>query len=82
VPTLDLVVARNVRAERARRGWRQLDLAEAMGWSVGMVSDLERGSRRCGIEDVPVICRALGVPLLKLLDGAEQDDLATMGLRQ
>jgi hypothetical protein len=52
-----------------------------MGWSVGMVSDLERGARRCGIEDVPVICRALEVPLMKLLDGADLDDMTSMGLR-
>ena len=80
MPSLALVVPRNVRAERVRRGWRQRDLAVAMGWSVGMVSDLERGARRCGIEDIPVICRALGVPLGKLLDGADPDDLTSMGL--
>jgi transcriptional regulator with XRE-family HTH domain len=80
VPNLAAVVARNVRAERARHGWRQKDLAERMSWSVGMVSDTESGQRRIGIEDIPVLCRALEVSLLTLLSGADESDMEVLKL--
>jgi transcriptional regulator with XRE-family HTH domain len=78
VPDLQSIVARNVRAERHRHGWRQKDLAERMGWSLGMVSDTESGRRRIGVEDLPVLCRALDIPLLQLLHGAEPSDLEAL----
>ena len=82
VPVADLntIVARNVRAERARKGWRQRDLAERMGWSVGMISDTESGQRRIGVSDLPLFCSAFGVPLADLLRGAEPKDLTPLGL--
>ena len=80
VPDVASVVARNVRAERARHGWRQKDLADAMGWSIGMVSDTESGQRRIGIDDLPKLCRALRVPLATLLTGANAEDVAALGL--
>jgi transcriptional regulator with XRE-family HTH domain len=80
MPDLAAIVARNVRAERHRHGWRQRDLAERMGWSVGMVSDTESGQRRIGVEDLPVLCRALEIPLSQLLHGADAADLAAIDL--
>jgi transcriptional regulator with XRE-family HTH domain len=80
MPELGAVVARNIRAERARQGWRQRDLAERLEWSVGMVSDTESGHRRIGMDDIPLLCRALGVPLLDLVRGADPDDLRALGL--
>jgi transcriptional regulator with XRE-family HTH domain len=80
MPDLAAIVARNVRAERARRSWRQVDLAERLGWSIGMVSETENGKRRIGISDMPNLCRALDVPLADLLQGAERDDLAALRL--
>jgi len=80
MPDLGAVVANNVRAERARLGWRQRELAERTGWSTDVVSDIETGKRRIGMEDIPVLCRALGVPLARLLVGADTDDLQVMGL--
>jgi ribosome-binding protein aMBF1 (putative translation factor) len=78
MPDLADIVARNVRAERARIGWRQKDLAERIGWSIGMVSDTESGKRRIGVSDLPLLCRALGVPLSELLKGANPDDLTAL----
>jgi ribosome-binding protein aMBF1 (putative translation factor) len=80
MPDLADIVARNVRAERARLGWRQKDLAERIGWSIGMVSDTESGKRRIGVSDMPKLCRALGVPLRELLKGASPEDLGALGL--
>ena len=78
MPDLAAIVARNVRAERARKSWRQVDLAERMGWSIGMVSETENGKRRIGISDMPLLCRALEVPLADLVQGADREDLAAL----
>ena len=80
MPDLAVIVASNVRAERARRGWRQKDLADRMEWSIGMVSDTESGKRRIGIADMPRLCRGLEVPLRELLRGASPQDLAALDL--
>lgn len=74
------VVARNVRAERARLGWTQRDLAGRLGWLQESVSALERGRRDVRLSDVPALCRALDVDLRQLLFGADEDDLRVMGL--
>jgi transcriptional regulator with XRE-family HTH domain len=80
MPSLGDVLARGVRAERSRRGWRQADLAERCGWSLDIVSAIERGSRRVDMDDALRLCRALGLPLMKLLDGASDEDLRILGL--
>jgi transcriptional regulator with XRE-family HTH domain len=80
MPDLTAVVARNVRAERARHGWRQVDLAEKLEWSMGMISDTEAGKRRVCMADMPNLCRAFEVTLMDLLKGADPDDLAALGL--
>jgi transcriptional regulator with XRE-family HTH domain len=80
MPDLSAVVANNVRAERARRAWLQVELAERLGWSIGMVSDTETGKRRIGISDMPKLCRALEVPLVELLKGGNPDDLEALDL--
>ena len=49
-----------------------------MDWSLGMVSDTESGRRRIGVEDLPVLCRALEIPLLQLLHGADPSDLEAL----
>jgi len=79
MPDLTVVVASNVRGERARRGWRQIDLAEKLTWSIGMVSDTESGKRRVGLADMPNLCRAFEVPLIELLRGADPEDLSALG---
>jgi transcriptional regulator with XRE-family HTH domain len=80
MPDLTDVVAANVRAERARRGWRQIDLAGKLNWSIGMISDTESGKRRVGLADMPNLCRAFEVPLVELLRGADPADLTALGL--
>lgn len=77
---LSYVVARNIRAERARLGLRQTDLAERMGWIAVTVSAVETGKRQIGIAEMPALCEALGVTLVDLLRGAEPEDLRRLGL--
>jgi len=78
VTELGAIVARNVRVERARRGWRQEDLAEALGWTRGMVAHLESGRRAMAVNHLPQLCKALDLSLAELFRDAEAEDLTVM----
>ena len=80
VAKLSDYLARGVRAERSRRGWRQSDLAERCGWSMDTVSAIERGVRRVDFDDALKLCRALEVPVVILLQGADAEALRALGL--
>jgi putative transcriptional regulator len=80
VVDLGAVVANNVRAERARRKWRQEDLADLLGWSRGSIGHLESGRRRPAVADLPQLCRVFDIPMVDLFIGAEQADLDALGL--
>jgi transcriptional regulator with XRE-family HTH domain len=79
-PTAADLLARNVRAERSRRRWRQTDLAQSLGWSPTKVADIEAGRRRLDIGQIIQLCRVLDVPLTQLLHGADPADLDALGL--
>jgi transcriptional regulator with XRE-family HTH domain len=74
------VIAFNVRIERARRRWNQGQLGDLIGLSRSGISELEAGRRRPGVDDLAPLCRAFGVNLARLLEGAEATDLAALGL--
>jgi transcriptional regulator with XRE-family HTH domain len=74
------VVARSVRAERARRGLSQTELATLLGWSQSQVSAVESGARRLYAHELPEVCSALEISLMRLLEGASSDDLEALGL--
>jgi transcriptional regulator with XRE-family HTH domain len=69
-----------VRAARARLRLRQEDLADEMGSSRPAVSSVEAGTRRITIADTVALCRALKIDLRELLQGADPDDLWSLGL--
>ena len=77
---MDDLIAENVRSIRARRQWRQEDLAVDLGWSRPVVGDLENGRRRVTMADMLLLCRVLEVDLRELLRGLGEDDLRTLGL--
>lgn len=79
-PTIADILARNVRVERTRRGWRQADLAERLGWSPPRVTAVEGGRRQLNMTMIAELCRAFGVPLVKLLEDADPADLQVLGL--
>jgi transcriptional regulator with XRE-family HTH domain len=79
-PTAGDIAAANVRAERSRRRWTQAELAEKLGWSASKVSALEAGQRRITIDQAIDLCRALEIPLVRLLQDADTADLRTLGL--
>ncbi len=73
-------LAREIRAERARAGLSQADLAERLGTSPSTVSAMERGVRAIYAAELPDLCRALGVDLLAFLTRADAADRRAMGL--
>jgi transcriptional regulator with XRE-family HTH domain len=74
------VVARSVRAERARRGLSQSELGAMLGWSQTKVSQVESGARRLYAHELPEVCSALEISLMRLLEGASREDLDALGL--
>lgn len=80
MPPIGDVIARNVRAERARRRWTQSDLGERMGWPRSSISDVESGRRKVTADDLVTLCIALEVSLAKLADGADEVELRALGL--
>jgi transcriptional regulator with XRE-family HTH domain len=78
---LALTLARSIRAERARAGLSQAQLAHRLGWSQQVQASIETGGRRLYAHELPDICRALGVPLATLLIGALPDDLEALGVK-
>ena len=74
------ILAANIRAERGRKKWRQVDLAQRLGCSNQTVSDMENGKRTVFAADLPNLCKAFGITLLKLADGADPEDLTALGL--
>jgi transcriptional regulator with XRE-family HTH domain len=79
-PALSAVLARNIRAERSRRLWKQEYLADLLGWGRSTVGAVETGRRGVGIDDLPVLCRVFDIPLSKLFEGADPAALAALQL--
>lgn len=73
-------VAAAVRAERARRKWTQAELSERAGLSATTIGDLEQGKRAVRVDDLPKLCRAFGLSLATLVQGADHEDLRALGL--
>lgn len=80
MPTLGAVFPRNVRAERVRRDLTQDDLGDRLGWSRSKVADLESGRTALRADDLAPICKALGVTLARLAEGADAEDVRALGI--
>lgn len=74
------IIAAGIRAERARRGWTQAQLAERAGLSRNTVGDIEARKRTVTVDYLLTFCKALGVPASILLQGATIEDLRALGL--
>ena len=64
---LSVVVAANVRAEAARRGMTQADVARAMGLSRMAVSDRYRGRTPWTLDELEAVSSRLRCPVSALL---------------
>ena len=61
------VVASNIRAEAARRGLYQGDIAHALGLQQATISKRWRGGRAWPLEDLPTVADILGVSVAYLV---------------
>lgn len=71
---LNGVIASTIRHERVRRGLRQEELGRLLGWPRTRLSDVEAGRRQVRADDLPDICRVLGIPFTQLILRAEPHD--------
>lgn len=58
----------NLRAEMARRGIRQTDLAEVLGMSQASLSNRLAGKAEWKLSELQVIAQHMGIPLTRLLE--------------
>jgi transcriptional regulator with XRE-family HTH domain len=63
------IFARNVKAQRARRGLSQSQVGKLSGIHATEISRIERGLRDPRISTLIRLARALGMPPSRLLDG-------------
>ena len=77
---LDAVVAANLRALRAGRRLRQVDVAKLASMNRASLASIESERRRVSLDDAARLCAALEVTLDELLRGADPADLAALGL--
>lgn len=80
VPSLTAVIGPRIRGLRSERRLRQVDLAERVGWRPRTVGYVEASERPLIVDELPAVCRALGVDLRTLFAGADPEDLDAMGL--
>lgn len=76
---LALVLQQAIRAERARKGLTQVELAERIGWSPATLSAVETGGRRIWAHELTEICEALEVTFAELLVRAPERDRMWLG---
>ena len=77
---LALTLRQAIRAERARQGLTQEDLANRLGWTRQVVWTVETGARTVAMHEMPDICRALNVTLSRLLVDAAPEDREALGI--
>jgi transcriptional regulator with XRE-family HTH domain len=78
--SLALVIARAIRAERARAGLSQAELAERVGVHRATVGAIETMTRRVYADELADFCQALGVTVAELLSRASVDDRRALGI--
>ena len=66
--TLRQVFARNLRLVRVHAGMSQERLADEAGVDRTFVGSLERGERNISIDNVELLCKAVGIPAHELMN--------------
>jgi len=64
-------IGRNIKAERARSGKRQDEVAHDAQMAVAQFARLERGEVDSGVSKYVRVARALGVPVTTLFQGID-----------
>ena len=76
VDLVDLVdlVASNIRAEAARQGIYQMDIARALGVRQTTISKRWKGGRAWPLEDLPKVAAVLGVTVVDLVSEPDKQN--------
>lgn len=76
-----LAIRRMLKAWRVAADLSQEELASRIeGWDQKHVSRVEMGELSIRLEEAPAVCRALGVPLRRLLLELDREDRIAVGL--
>ena len=70
-PSRSEIVRRNIRAEAARRGWTQSQLAALVGIERASVSHRYVGRTDWSVDEIDTIATAMGIPMGRLLEDTE-----------
>jgi len=62
-----ILLGKQIRQLRRKRGWRQIDLAEHSGVREVHISHVERGTREICLRNIVAIARALEVRVSELM---------------
>lgn len=65
-------VANEVRAERARKGWTQLEMVRHTGLSRSTYMRIESGEHIADMSELARICGAVGIPLSQFVRQVEE----------
>lgn len=80
VPTFSDHIAAAVKAERNRAGLTQEQLGQRLGWTRNDVAALENLRRPVRADDIPELCRGLGIGFDRLVVDVDPDDAAALRL--
>lgn len=78
--SLALVIARAIRAERARTGLSQSELGERVGLHRATIGAIETVTRRVYADELADLCEALGVTFAMLMSHASPEDRRKLGI--
>jgi transcriptional regulator with XRE-family HTH domain len=78
--TMQAALIKAIRAERARVGLTQVELADRLGWSRQTVNKIEAGERMVLAHELVDLCAALDVTFAELMVKADQRDRRILGL--
>lgn len=73
-------LAKAIGAERVRAGLTQQQLADQLGWSRRIISEIETGKRQVRVDELPEICEAIDCGVLDLLGRAARADARKLRL--
>lgn len=63
-----MTLGQKIRSARTEKGWKQLDLANAINAQVPVISRWETDQRKPRIDKLPELAKALDVPIAYLID--------------
>lgn len=69
---IDVLVGRNIRMQRLKRGMSQEELGKALGLTFQQVQKYEKGVNRVGSGRLYKIASIFGVPVVALFEGADE----------